>query len=398
MLPEWVDVRDIAAELITGGITNELTLATPTLHAPGSREDDETRRGRGEGGRVEPVVVRVFGNGTDAFLDRAAENRAVRALNAHGFGATCLATFANGRVEEALTRLRPMTPAEMPSPGGAAAIAGAMARLHSLPLDIVPASTSAPTSAPTSASTGTRRTTYDVLREWLRNAKAWDFRPAAAAARGSTVEAMRAARDALGLDAIDIDEEVGRLAAAAAHAARAGGGVARSVSDAAAFVPLHNDALAGNFLVDASWDAKSGKPPREMRTIDFEYMCVGPRGFDVANHFIEHAGFECDWSLLPDADTRFRFYRAYQSSLAYQSCLHSQTDAASAAAADSIESLELEVALMTPVSHLWWGLWAVMQATMSAIDFDYLGYAAKRLEAFRETRTTSLERRVQVTS
>ena len=71
MLPEWVDVRDIAAEPITGGITNELTLATPTLHAPGSREDDETRRGRGEGGRVEPVVVRVFGNGTDAFLDRA---------------------------------------------------------------------------------------------------------------------------------------------------------------------------------------------------------------------------------------------------------------------------------------------------------------------------------------
>ena len=81
------------------------------------------------------MVVRVFGNGTDAFLDRAAENRAVRALNARGFGATCLATFANGRVEEALTRLRPMTPAEMPTPGGAAAIAGAMARLHSLPID-----------------------------------------------------------------------------------------------------------------------------------------------------------------------------------------------------------------------------------------------------------------------
>lgn len=390
-----MDVRDIAVEPITGGITNELTLAIPTVHAPGSREGDETRRGGGGEGRVEPVVVRVFGNGTDAFLDRAAENRAVRALNAHGFGATCLATFANGRVEEALTRLRPMTPAEMPSPGGAAAIAGAMARLHSLPLDVVPASTSAPI--------GTRRTTYDVLREWLRNAKAWDFRPAAAAARGSTVEAMRAARDALGLDDIDIDDEVGRLeaAAAAAHAARVGvgGACSVSISDAAAFVPLHNDALAGNFLVDPFWDAKSGKPPREMRTIDFEYICVGPRGFDVANHFIEHAGFECDWSLLPDADTRFRFYRAYQSSLdVYRSRPPSQTDAASAAAGDSIESMELEVALMTPVSHLWWGLWAVMQATTSAIDFDYLGYAAKRLEAFRETRTTSLERRVQVTS
>ena len=128
LLPEWTHVKDVSTESITGGITNELTLATPTSNPPGSAHPDENKSNKSPSS----VVVRVFGNGTDAFLDRGAENRAVRALNAHGFGATCLGTFANGRVEEALVNLRSMTPEEMPTPGGAAAVAGAMRRLHGL--------------------------------------------------------------------------------------------------------------------------------------------------------------------------------------------------------------------------------------------------------------------------
>jgi len=45
-----------------------------------------------------------------------------------------------------------------------------------------------------------------------------------------------------------------------------------------------------------------------------------------------------------------------------------------------------EVAAFTPVSHLWWGLWAVMQATISTIDFDYLHYAELRLREYRKLR------------
>jgi ethanolamine kinase len=38
------------------------------------------------------------------------------------------------------------------------------------------------------------------------------------------------------------------------------------------------------------------------------------------------------------------------------------------------------------VSHLWWGLWAVMQATISTLDFDYLRYAELRLREYRKLR------------
>ena len=89
LLPEWTHVQDVSIEPITGGITNELTLATPTSNPPGSAHQETHDL-------PSPVVVRVFGNGTDAFLDRGAENRAVRALNAHGFGATCLGLSPTG--------------------------------------------------------------------------------------------------------------------------------------------------------------------------------------------------------------------------------------------------------------------------------------------------------------
>lgn len=34
-------------------------------------------------------------------------------------------------------------------------------------------------------------------------------------------------------------------------------------------------------------------------------------------------------------------------------------------------------------SNLYWGLWGVLQAKYSTLDFDYLGYSARRLTRFR---------------
>lgn len=33
-------------------------------------------------------------------------------------------------------------------------------------------------------------------------------------------------------------------------------------------------------------------------------------------------------------------------------------------------------------SHLFWGSWALVQAQLSSIDFDYAGYAQRRQAAF----------------
>ena len=48
-----------------------------------------------------------------------------------------------------------------------------------------------------------------------------------------------------------------------------------------------------------------------------------------------------------------------------------------------IDGLEAEVAAWTPVTHVFWALWAVIQAKYSVIDFDFLGFAAMRMKVFR---------------
>ena len=50
-----------------------------------------------------------------------------------------------------------------------------------------------------------------------------------------------------------------------------------------------------------------------MQLIDFEYAWWGFRGFDIANHFCEYAGFECDYSRYPDRDQAALFMRHYLS-------------------------------------------------------------------------------------
>jgi thiamine kinase-like enzyme len=115
----------------------------------------------------------------------------------------------------------------------------------------------------------------------------------------------------------------------------------------------HNDIHAGNFLVE--------EPSKKLILIDFEYSAHGPRGFDLANFFCEFAGFECDYSLLPDKTTREVFYEIYLS------------------AGDTVEQLEKEVEVFYIATHLFWGIWSVLQSKFSPIEFDFLDYARMRL-------------------
>ena len=172
-------------------------------------------------------------------------------------------------------------------------------------------------------------------------------------------------------------------------------------------VTLHNDALSGNFLVPADWRPTGpDDPPPTTRLIGFEYACVGPRGFDVANHFAEYAGFECDWSKLPNERQRERFCAAYVEAKrervrrhrrrgARESHSNSAAEDASKSAPDASESalaLAREAEAFAPVTHLWWGLWAVMRAATQSEGegegeiFDYAAYAERRLSAFRASR------------
>ena len=339
LLPTWSGVLDARLEPITGGITNTLRKVVPSVFF-----EKENENGTNEPSPSEPepgpVVLRVFGRGTEAFLDRDTENAALAELNACGFGARCLGVFKNGRLEAFLADARPAAPAEMADASVSRAVAAALRRFHACDArarlgDPLPANISPK-----------RSQTWDIMRSWH----------AAATSGAAATRDPRLA--ALGLDGMARD--VDALQAATARAADA------------PTVLLHNDALAGNVMLPAGYRPGSrelGHEPPTVTLIDFEYSCYGPRGFDLANHLIEHAGFECDWRALPSRAFRRDFCAAYLGD-----------EAADEAA---VTKLRLETEAFYPVSHLWWGLWAAMQARTSTIDFDYAGYAAKRLAEFR---------------
>lgn len=49
----------------------------------------------------------------------------------------------------------------------------------------------------------------------------------------------------------------------------------------------------------------------DVQFIDFEYSDTTYRAFDMANHFCEYAGFECDYSRFPDQSHVEYFVREY---------------------------------------------------------------------------------------
>jgi hypothetical protein len=55
----------------------------------------------------------------------------------------------------------------------------------------------------------------------------------------------------------------------------------------------------GHSILDGSW------------LIPGRHSTYCPRAFELANHFAEWTGFECDYNLLPTTSTRLAFIRGY---------------------------------------------------------------------------------------
>ena len=126
----------------------------------------------------------------------------------------------------------------------------------------------------------------------------------------------------------------------------------------------HNDLLAGNIIHDAA--------AGDVHFIDYEYGAYNYRSFDIANHFCEWAGFACDYARFPTPIVQARWLRIYLAAL---------HDGRPPSPDDLQRALD-EVALFTAAAHFFWGLWALVQAAISDIDFDYMGYAILRFQQY----------------
>ena len=106
--------------------------------------------------------------------------------------------------------------------------------------------------------------------------------------------------------------------------------------------------------------------------IDYEYGTPSPAAFDLANHFAEWAGYDCDYTSVPTVSQREEFIREY---------VKSYLDLANIKADEEEETRKMmhEVNVFRGLPGFYWGIWALIQATISDIKFDYASYAESRL-------------------
>ncbi|KAK1758190.1 kinase-like domain-containing protein [Echria macrotheca] len=134
----------------------------------------------------------------------------------------------------------------------------------------------------------------------------------------------------------------------------------------------HGDLLSGNIIIQENTGAGGAAT---VRFIDYEHATYCPPAFELANHFAEWAGFECNYDLLPTRSTRREFIRAYlQASIAFASVgSHSRevTDG-------EVDELMSQVDAFRGFPGFYWQA----EKSTGAMDFDYSGYAEKRLAEF----------------
>ena len=99
-----------------------------------------------------------------------------------------------------------------------------------------------------------------------------------------------------------------------------------------------------------------------------------PVAFDIANHFSEWGGFECDYTMLPTRTQRRSFIECYLASYRTHTANHSSQTATA-----TVDKLLSDVDSYRGIPGLYWGLHALIQARISHIDFDWSAYAERRL-------------------
>ncbi|CEL98118.1 unnamed protein product [Vitrella brassicaformis CCMP3155] len=325
-------VDELSHLVVQGGITNTLLKVFKT--------NDPAKA----------CLARIFGPKTEEIIDREQERRCVDYLASHGIGKHIYVRLQNGQLEEWLEGRTFEPPSEMMSPDIARKIAHRVAALHSLPIP--------PFMMHTDGRKGDRNgpvsgsTLWPQLWKWLQQC-----RDAVSRVHAGDADYAKSAKILI-FDLNAIEKEMHRIEA-------------QTSSFRSPVVVGHNDLLCGNVFLfeDGSVDF-----------IDFEYCAATERGFDIANHFNECVGFDCDWENYPSKEQQIDFIREYLSVVRYQTNNNSEGCAASTSDSD-VESVWEETQAYINASHLFWGLWAIIQTVHSPIDFDFFSYAFRRLSA-----------------
>lgn len=111
--------------------------------------------------------------------------------------------------------------------------------------------------------------------------------------------------------------------------------------------------------------------------IDYEYAIPCPRAFDIANHFQEWQGFSCDKELVPVPSSSDELLTSWVSEYlnACAALRHEEKP-------EPAHKLISELAFWWGMPGFYWGIWSAIQSKASEIDFDYAGYAVERFSEY----------------
>ncbi|XP_073100974.1 probable ethanolamine kinase isoform X2 [Elaeis guineensis] len=275
-----------------------------------------------ESGNDVSLTVRLYGPNTDLVIDRKRELQAIPYLSAAGFGAKLLGIFKNGIIQSFINA-RTLSPSDMSNPKIAAEIAKQLYKFHQVD---IPGSREA-------------QLWNDVFK-FLEKAAVLQFDDNEKQAKYETISFK------------EICNEINAL---------------KELTDLlnAPVVFAHNDLLSGNLMLND----EEGK----LYFIDFEYGSYSYRGYDIANHFNEYAGFDCDYNLYPEKNVQCHFFQNYL-----------RPDRPHEVPDKDLEALYIETNTFRLASHIYWALWALIQAKVSPIDFDYLCYFFLRYNEYKK--------------
>lgn len=144
----------------------------------------------------------------------------------------------------------------------------------------------------------------------------------------------------------------------------------------------HCDLLSANIIIlpePATADPERSPDAGRLSVmfIDYEYGMPSPAAFDLANHFAEWAGLDCDFSLLPTRAERAAFITEYLVE-------HHRILGSRPVRSEDVDGLMAEVDLWRGVPGFFWGVWAHLRATTADINFNYTEYAGMRLDEYRD--------------
>ncbi|XP_062409610.1 ethanolamine kinase 1-like isoform X1 [Sardina pilchardus] len=276
------------------------------------------------------VLVRVYGHMTDLYLDRRKEKEIFQILHEHRCGPKLYCSFENGICYEFLQGMA-LDDKLLRQPVVYRLTAEEMAKIHTIkPRD----------GPPPQAFLWTKMAHFLQLVQDSEN----DEMPSSLRLPESTsVEALRN-------EMHDLKRRLGHVFSPT--------------------VLCHNDLSPANIIYN---DTKG-----TVKFIDYEYGDFNYQAFDIANHFNEYAGLSItDYSQYPSMELQMDWLTAYLRR--YKSC--SDTDTISE---NDVKNLYITVCKYNLASHLFWGLWAVIQARHSAINFDYMRYASARFKRYFE--------------